>query len=369
MAKIQTFRVGRVSGRKRGQWWQLRYSIRGERVEEHVHSTSINDARDRAGQVDTVLTEGNTEEIDALQQIEPLTLSEFVVEFEERFRGWTETTWKGVRSIRRTVLAQWGDMPLNSITARHIDGYLARRLDLPTKKEGRITPATANRYRAYLSRLYKQALRWGRSTHNPAAKATHYPEDEKPVQALSPEEVDRVLDEIRPHARPWIILGADTGMRRTELANLRWEDVDLERRTILVRHRKARRPTPLTMTRRVYEQIVALDAEQRSGRVHSLYVLPRNAHGNPIDIRRTLSGAGQRAGIGHVHLHMLRHTFATQALDDGADLYDVQAALGHTTSKMTMRYDHGRTERARRVTDAIDEARSLREEQRMKGAG
>lgn len=361
MAKIQTFRSGRVSGRKRGQWWQLRYSVNGQRVEEHVHSTSINKARDRAAEIEQILSTGSAAEIDALHQLEPMTVAEFVVEFEERYRGWSDNTWRGVRSIRRAVVAQWGALPLGRLTPRMIDGYLASKLDAPDKASGRITNGTANRYRAYLSRLYKQAMRWGRATHNPASKAAAYPEEETPVHALTPEQVDALMDEVRPHAIPWIILGADTGLRRSELGALRWEDIDMEQRTILVRHRKARKPTLLTMTRRVYEQLVALQAAQDSGKVHSLYVLPRNAQGRPIDIRRTLAGAGQRAGIGHVHLHMLRHTFATQALDDGAELYDVQAALGHTTSKTTQRYDHGRSQRARRVTDALDAARQQRE--------
>ena len=73
-------------------------------------------------------------------------------------------------------------------------------------------------------------------------------------------------------------------------------------------------------------------------------------------IRKSLSSAGHRAGLGHVRPHDLRHTFVTRLLDLGVPIEQVNYLAGHTSMAMTKRYDHANEERYGGAIEALDEA-------------
>ena len=62
-------------------------------------------------------------------------------------------------------------------------------------------------------------------------------------------------------------------------------------------------------------------------------------------IRKTLSSAGQRAGLGHVRPHDLRHAFVTRMPDLGVPIEQVNYLAGHKSMAMIKRYDHANEER------------------------
>lgn len=63
----------------------------------------------------------------------------------------------------------------------------------------------------------------------------------------------------------------------------------------------------------------------------------------------------RNAGLPQIHPHSLRHTFATLALDAGVDMYDLQLAMGHSSSDTTMRYDRARARLQRAPSLAVEE--------------
>jgi integrase len=133
-------------------------------------------------------------------------------------------------------------------------------------------------------------------------------------RALSPVEARKLLDPLDgDRLGPLFVLALATGLRRGELLGLRWADVDLPGRVLVVRQTLQR-----TVNRR-FEQL-------------------RNATGLPW-----------------LHLHDLRHAFATFLLDQGEELRTVMELLGHSTIRLTAdTYGHVLPTRARNAASALD---------------
>ncbi|MEC2177018.1 tyrosine-type recombinase/integrase, partial [Bacillus amyloliquefaciens] len=138
-----------------------------------------------------------------------------------------------------------------------------------------------------------------------------------------------------------------TGMRVSECCTLTVSDLDLFMDTVLV-HGKGRKQRYIPFGSYARD---ALELYINSGRQCLLEkakephdVLFVNQRGGPLTargIRYILSGLVKKAsGTLHIHPHMLRHTFATHLLNEGADLRSVQELLGHSNLSSTQIYTH-----------------------------
>src|SRR5205814_1366347 len=146
-----------------------------------------------------------------------------------------------------------------------------------------------------------------------------------------------------------------TGIRLAELAGLNEQDVDLISDQVKVRGKgKKERLVPVgshagQALRRYYRQRDALArAGTRVGR--AVFVgrrgLRLSARGVQLAIKRLL---GTLARGRDLHVHSLRHSFATHLLDAGADLRAVQELLGHASLSTTQVYTHTSVERLKKV--------------------
>jgi integrase len=130
-----------------------------------------------------------------------------------------------------------------------------------------------------------------------------------------------------------------TGMRRAEIVNAVWGDVDLERGQITVSNKpgfqtKSRRSRVIPISANLRKMLMEMRAE------------PQNPD-TPLFrsqywwIGKKFRKAARRAGLPDtISIHSMRHTFASFLVMGGVDLATVKAILGHSDIKVTMIYSH-----------------------------
>lgn len=154
---------------------------------------------------------------------------------------------------------------------------------------------------------------------------------------------------------PMFFLELSTGLRKGELVALLWEDVDVEAKTIFVSKQaigvkgggvKITAPKTETSVRRISISQEALDYLIAEHEKHPdspyLFASPRTGEMyHPDSVANLHKKMLKRAGLEHIRLHDLRHTFATLALQNGVDIKTVSGMLGHYDAGFTLRtYTH-----------------------------
>ncbi|HYA92796.1 MAG TPA: site-specific integrase [Thermodesulfobacteriota bacterium] len=126
-----------------------------------------------------------------------------------------------------------------------------------------------------------------------------------------------------------------TGLRKSDLFNLKWPDVNLERGFLNYREHKKRDKLGFKY---LNEDMIGLLMEIPKGESDYIFLGP---DGKPLrDIKRSFHTALKKPGIKDFRWHDLRHTSASHLLMRGASMKAVQEHLGHTTIAMTQRYSH-----------------------------
>jgi integrase len=142
-----------------------------------------------------------------------------------------------------------------------------------------------------------------------------------------------------------------TGARRSEALNARWEHIDFEGGLWLVPISKNGRPRYIQLCARALQILQA-----RRATSDSPHVFPNPMTGEPYRcVWHTWNIARTEAGLPHVRLHDLRHSFASALVNEGVPLFDVQELLGHTSIKTTQRYAHLSKERLKTSVLQIDQ--------------
>ena len=198
-------------------------------------------------------------------------------------------------------------------------------------------PATVKKFLEVLSSLFNTAIsEWGyESLGNPVRQV------KKPIvrngrtRRLDATEEYALLDAASEHRGGWlmsvIILAIETAMRRGEVAALRIEDINLEKRIATLHETKNGDSRLVPLSSRAIQAIKVLINKRVSGRLVGV---------NADAITGAFHTAVKRAGLTNLRVHDLRHEGVSRLFERGLNPLEVAAISGHKTLSMLQRYTH-----------------------------
>jgi integrase len=228
--------------------------------------------------------------------------------------------------IKPNLLAQKRDELLSGLTCK-----------------GKIrSSTTVVRYLASLSHAFAIAVKdWEWIQENPVMKISKPKISNGRTRFLNEVEKEKLIRACRKSESnglyPIVILALSTGMRRGEIMNLKWNDIDLAKGAILLQTTKngERRYIPL-----LGMALDLLRARYINQATDALIFSAPHLQSKPLDIRSAWNTALRNAGISNFRFHDLRHTAASYLAMNQASLLEIGTLLGHKTIQMTKRYAH-----------------------------
>ena len=239
---------------------------------------------------------------------------------------------KVVTTIKKLVDV-FGDYYIQSeITPLAVEKYKSRRLN-------EVKPSTVNRELDVLKSMFNRAIEWGMTDSNPAKNVKKFVVDNRRVRFLSLEEINRLLEASSEDLYGILVVALNTGMRKGEILRLKWKYIDFQNGMIYL---------PSELSKNKYRREIPMNSVLMATlkKLHETADGEYVFHGRfkdgkpPIDVRKSFAAALKKAGIEDFRFHDLRHTFCSQLVASGVDIYTVMELAGHRSIKMTMRYAH-----------------------------
>jgi integrase len=269
-------------------------------------------------------------------------------------------------AVERHIVPALGGVLLQGLTPGHLTAFYRTLMDDGRRdRRGGLAPKSVRNIHGVLHAALRDAVRWGYLSRN-VANLADLPKGMAPeMRVWSPGQLRAFLDQVRGDSlyAAWLLL-ATTGMRRGEVAGLRWPDVDLEvgrvsprRPRVVVNYEvvvsepktaKGRRSLaldPATVaalrehrTRQLEQRLAVGPRWQESGLV---FTWPDGRPIHPERFSRWFEQHARAAGLPKIRLHDVRHSYATAALSAGIPAKVVSERLGHATIAITMdTYSH-----------------------------
>ena len=314
--------------------WIIQYFVNGRRRREVTPARTQKQAEYYLAKRKIAIEEGKWTD---KKQVKQVRFEEYVDEY------WELKQLQGLKAVDRVELSLkylkpfFGKLYLDSIESKDILRYISKRKNTIRERPPHepIAPATINRELACLRNLFREAIKSGIISRNPMFGISMLKEDNVRNRCLSDDEEGRILKVSPPHMFGIILCALNTGMRKMEILNLTWDQVDLKKRFIFLRGSDTKtgygRKIPITPA--LYEYLSRLPRSIDSNHVFLF-------HGKSIhEFTTSWENIRDNAKVKDFRFHDLRHTFVTRMRRAGVHDHVIMSITGHKTRDMFKRYD------------------------------
>ncbi len=331
---------------KRGEVWWFRFTYKGQEIRKSTLTRDKKKAREIAGKVFAQIADNRW------FPTEGHTLKELIERYD---RDYTSKKSQPLRdkSIFAHLKKFFGEDTLLVDIERTIGDY--------TDSRKSVVNGTIMKELALLRRMFNLAIKWRWVKENPI-DLIELPEvrDER-TRYLKPDEYRGVIKALQMApvwARPMIIVTLNTGLRLSNVVHLRWSQVDLASRLILIQgsEMKNGEDLGLPLTDEAYN---ILREQNRVRYLNSDFVFHDNGRAiYPVKLQRAFRQVCKDAGLTDFRFHDLRHTFASYLRQRGVDLHTIAKLLSHRDDRMAQRYAHLNVDNLRQAVAVLNEVRT-----------
>lgn len=235
---------------------------------------------------------------------------------------------------------------INRITPCKIEEFKQSLLNQGLKN------STVNRYYSSLSKAFNLVIiNYQLNMLNPCKCVQKLKEDNQIIRYLSEDEEKRLFTVLPAHLKPIIVCALTTGLRLSNILNLKWESInfDIGFIEILRQENKGHKQIQIPLSQKFRVEL------EKIGIKDSGYVFINPKTELPYrGIRKSFKTALKQAGIESFRFHDLRHTVGTRLVSGGSDLQTVKEYLAHSDLKTTQRYLHPVNENMLKAVNILD---------------
>lgn len=303
------------------------------------------------------------------------------------------STYVKYKKLIKYIINDLGDVWLQKLTPDQVRRFYTRIGKKGGSSEKGLSSKTIHEIHGVLHLALKNAMRWGYVSRNVCDLVEPPRIVSREVTPLTLEQAQALLKSVREHRLEVLLtMAVVTGMRRGELLALRWSNIDLNRKTLLVLHTVDYIPKygyvetePKTVAGKrlinlpfflidmlIQHRTKQLKQQLKQGEHwEDRDLVFSDIHGgyfNPNYLLRMFKKVLQQAGIPHMHFHDLRHSAATILLSMGVNMKVIQELLGHSDISITLgRYSHLLPSMQKDVVDKWDDVFGNDEDEEEKG--
>jgi len=331
---------------KKNNRWRIDYYVNGKRVRKPVSKIKA--------EAEKVLAKTQSDIVHkryALPKDKKIKFAAFAEKYIAEYSKISKRSYRSDISMLKNLMAGFGDSYLDEITDYDCERHKRNRINQKNKKGNKqVATSSINRELGLLRNILNRAVTWDYLSFNPIKKIEFFKEEPK-ERILTHGEMKKLLAVAMPPLKDIILVALNTGMRKREILDMEWNQVNLEERFITIKKTKSRklRRVPLN------KAMVRLFSRLHSGNGTNNFVFPSPRTGKPyVFIHYIWKVVLKRVGLEDVRFHDLRHCFATYALLKGGDLISLKETLGHSDISTTSRYTKALLEGQRKLVDGFE---------------